>query len=363
LGIGDESMTAGDDDRLERARRDVHVLSHPSVLVVIDLLARLGLRITATTIRERMGAWPTFPSIGLVEIGQMFERWGIPSTAFRAPPDKVTSVRLPVIALLENAGLDGDFDLVVVTAWHDETVELSHPMMGAMAMAWPQFLACWTGVMVAAGFDPAAEEPDFEARREAEVQAAAAWRRAVRIVEDFLDAEECARIIRTCEQAVGFAPSPTVLLRPDGSSVRRSAARTSHTATLADRSPAGFAPLYARAAALIGVETGRIEDFQCVRYDPGQEFKPHVDGLDRSHTLLVYLNDDFAGGETWFPEIDLVVPPKRGSALLFGNFDAAGRAVPWSRHAGLPPREGRKYACNIWARAVGPVAGDAAAKS
>jgi prolyl 4-hydroxylase len=60
------------------------------------------------------------------------------------------------------------------------------------------------------------------------------------------------------------------------------------------------------------------------RYGPGEKHGAHWDTeveLDHGRrtllTFVVYLNDDFEGGETEFPELRAIVTPKRGRALLF----------------------------------------------
>lgn len=60
------------------------------------------------------------------------------------------------------------------------------------------------------------------------------------------------------------------------------------------------------------------------RYEPGQRHGAHWDtvveldgGVQSLLTLVFYLNDDFEGGATDFPELDQRIVPKRGSALLF----------------------------------------------
>lgn len=69
---------------------------------------------------------------------------------------------------------------------------------------------------------------------------------------------------------------------------------------------------------------GANERLRCYRYRPGQRFAPHFDGSfvrsDRELSLvsyLVYLNDDFVGGETAFPLIGRTIVPVTGMALLF----------------------------------------------
>jgi predicted 2-oxoglutarate/Fe(II)-dependent dioxygenase YbiX len=70
---------------------------------------------------------------------------------------------------------------------------------------------------------------------------------------------------------------------------------------------------------------GLNERFRIYRYQPGQRFKPHFDGhfarvADRDEsalTLIVYLNDDFVGGETAFLDYEVTVKPKTGTGLFF----------------------------------------------
>ncbi|MBL0742046.1 prolyl hydroxylase family protein [Chryseolinea lacunae] len=70
------------------------------------------------------------------------------------------------------------------------------------------------------------------------------------------------------------------------------------------------------------VAYGLNELFRFYRYRPGQKFRKHRDASyiksateGSLFTFMIYLNDDFTGGETTFNEI--VVKPKTGSALIF----------------------------------------------
>lgn len=91
-----------------------------------------------------------------------------------------------------------------------------------------------------------------------------------------------------------------------------------------------------------GRAVGLNERFRAYRYSPGQRFAPHFDGAFRRDphevseiTVIVYLNEEFAGGETAFLDLEYVVKPKRGMALLFAHPIL---------HEGCLVREGRKYA-------------------
>ena len=53
-------------------------------------------------------------------------------------------------------------------------------------------------------------------------------------------------------------------------------------------------------------------------------------------TILVWLNEDYEGGETHFPTPGLKLKGRTGDAILFRNTGADGRTDPASGHAGLP---------------------------
>lgn len=70
--------------------------------------------------------------------------------------------------------------------------------------------------------------------------------------------------------------------------------------------------------------TGVHLPLRIYRYEPGQHFGLHqdqsyfrADGAQSLLTFMVYLNDDFEGGETEFPEQAQTIVPATGTALLF----------------------------------------------
>ena len=73
--------------------------------------------------------------------------------------------------------------------------------------------------------------------------------------------------------------------------------------------------------ALVGVN----ERLRCYEYEVGHRFAPHSDGAfvrgedERScYTYMVYLNEDFEGGETrFFVEPEVVIKPRTGASLFF----------------------------------------------
>lgn len=123
--------------------------------------------------------------------------------------------------------------------------------------------------------------------------------------------------------------------------------------------------LQARIEAALGAQVENFEAMALMHYAPGEEFIPHHDYLDpdkpglaedirqrgqRVLTFLVYLSDEYEGGETEFPMLDFSFRGKRGDALVFANVGAAGAPDPKTLHAGRPPISGEKWILSQWIR-------------
>lgn len=109
----------------------------------------------------------------------------------------------------------------------------------------------------------------------------------------------------------------------------------------------------------------RLETPSVLHYAPGQDFKPHYDFLEpatpgfaldikksgqRAATFLIYLNDDYEGGETEFLKLDWRYKGRKGDALLFWNLNTAGEPDRDTMHAGLPTTAGEKWVFSQWLR-------------
>lgn len=113
-----------------------------------------------------------------------------------------------------------------------------------------------------------------------------------------------------------------------------------------------------------------FETPQAMHYSVGQQFRLHHDYLDRQipaqaidiqrrgqriATFLLYLNDDYQGGETDFPQAGVSFRGKKGDALFFTNVSRSGEPDPRSTHAGRPPSAGEKWILSQWIRDRAPL--------
>ena len=162
-----------------------------------------------------------------------------------------------------------------------------------------------------------------------------------------------------CDFLIDAAQSllqPSHVVDPVSGQQRPNPVRTSDASSfpLVFESPALHA-LCRRLAAASGTVVAQGEPLQVLRYRPGEEYRPHFDAINRADnqrmlTFLVYLNDDYQGGETRFLTPGLNVKGRKGDGLLFRNADRAGRPDPASQHAGLPVTAGEKYLASRWIR-------------
>ncbi len=113
-----------------------------------------------------------------------------------------------------------------------------------------------------------------------------------------------------------------------------------------------------RMAAAVGLPVHNMEGPTILHYAVGQEITNHFDFLnpdipnyeeevrrrgERIITFLVYLNDDYGGGETEFPELGVRHKGARREALFFVNALPSGKPDRRMVHAGRPPTSGEKW--------------------
>ncbi len=116
--------------------------------------------------------------------------------------------------------------------------------------------------------------------------------------------------------------------------------------------------LQARMAAACGVTERFMEPPSVLHYSPGQQIQDHYDFVNpatpdyagelarngqRINTFLIYLNDEYEGGETDFPRLAIKHRGSLGEGICFSN--ALADLTPDQRmlHAGRPPTRGEKW--------------------
>jgi prolyl 4-hydroxylase len=114
-----------------------------------------------------------------------------------------------------------------------------------------------------------------------------------------------------------------------------------------------------RLAQIMNVPVEHGEGLHILNYKPGQEYKAHYDYFKskggptnnpRISTLILYLNDVEAGGETYFPHMNLSISPHQGMAVYFEYFYSDPVLNERTLHGGSPVAVGEKWAATMWVR-------------
>jgi len=186
-------------------------------------------------------------------------------------------------------------------------------------------------------------------------------RPTIAVLDNVLGADECDALMRMAvprlerSAVVGVADGANTVMdirTSDGAYFQRSENELIHR-------------IDARATAIMRLPEDHGEGLQVMRYGVGGEYLPHFDyfepdekgsqphlatGGQRVSTLIMYLDDVEAGGETIFPRIDFSYVPRKGQALYFEYTAADGSLDPLSLHGGAPVAKGEKWIVTKWMR-------------
>lgn len=177
-----------------------------------------------------------------------------------------------------------------------------------------------------------------------------------KVHQDFITDEERNYILETAKNSF----TDSIILGGTDTNIRKS-----QTAWLSREDPV-IKPIIERVSKLTGVPHAHAEKLQVVKYQPNGFYNEHHDaacdpgktsyefeqnGGQRKVTMLIYLSDEFEGGATKFPKLDLELKPDKNSGILFYPLQQNGdKCHPNALHAGLPVTSGQKYIANVWLR-------------
>tara|TARA_B100000482_G_scaffold192475_1_gene180976 strand:+ start:148 stop:813 length:666 start_codon:yes stop_codon:yes gene_type:complete len=178
---------------------------------------------------------------------------------------------------------------------------------------------------------------------------------------DFCTLEECNRLCK----AVDKHAQPSVHLDlATGKALPQQNFRRSNTLVLHPADPLCFS-IVERMAGVLEFSPSQAEPPNIIKYQPGDYFKPHVDGFspihfalahsgasdrlvelntagNRTWTLMLYLNDDFIGGQTTFPLMSIAFIAKTGLLVGWKNTHS-NEVIPESLHQSTELISGYKY--------------------
>jgi hypothetical protein len=317
--------------------------------VVYNLISVFDVKISKTTIYHGLTDEPGYPS--LIAIKNFLGKWDFEVAIAEIHSKTLAEVEYPLIAWMKK-----DYYVVLMDCVDNE-IKYIDPKRGWVVEKLNVFVSKWSGIVI----DMVPGEMSFEKDYEEKVESEKIERKKnagglkVSVIDDFLTPEECDYLIELSQPK--YEHSKT-MKNNDGREIHEG--RTSFTAFLNIKDKL-VDDIYAKGARILGIPIENFEYLQCTSYDENQEYRRHHDAFSKTEkdtlkfgqrisTILIYLNDDFTGGGTYFPLIDIRVRPKKGSAAVWHNLLENGERDSDVYHAGLPVIEGKKYISNLWAR-------------
>jgi SAM-dependent methyltransferase len=183
----------------------------------------------------------------------------------------------------------------------------------------------------------------------------------IRVIEDFASPAECRWLVERTRDRL----KPALVFNPEGKHVADPGRTNLGTEFQVPDMDLILEIIRTRIAAATNVPVTVFELTQVLHYSVGQEFKLHIDSFSpdnpqhhdqlgsrgqRIATFLIYLNEEFEGGETDFPKAKVRYRGKTGDAIFWTNVDMNGQPDGMSLHAGLPPSRGEKWVLSQWIR-------------
>jgi prolyl 4-hydroxylase len=177
----------------------------------------------------------------------------------------------------------------------------------------------------------------------------------IKIIDNFLTKEECLELIDM--GTIQMQKATTLGAKIDGY-------RTADNSWLYESTPT-TEKIINFIAKESGLPAENQENIHIVKYDIGGEYKAHHDYFhpneqyykdsmgtagNRPFSFLIYLNHNYTGGETEFPNKKIKVTPREGRMLIWRNMNEDGTLDPESFHAGLPVKTQTKYIAIVWVR-------------
>jgi prolyl 4-hydroxylase len=182
-------------------------------------------------------------------------------------------------------------------------------------------------------------------------------------IYNLLTPEECNEIIQFAKDK-GMHESDVLSYGTDSGTAVNNDYRKSKTAWLQDDDHPLCMRLAQYSEQITTIPRENQEMLQVAHYEPNGKFNEHFDACaydnkdycdkmnnysgQRRSTLLIYLNDDFEGGETEFVQIGLKIKPEKGKGILFWNVDEDENIIEKSKHRGNPVLKGEKWICTKW---------------
>ena len=168
--------------------------------------------------------------------------------------------------------------------------------------------------------------------------------------DEFLNQDDCQRILNLQTE-----------LENSTTSMNRIKDYRKSLVTLVDEEDDVIKKVKKKIVKSFGLSDDGMEKLQLQKYPEGGYYKEHFDAKSEDHfqkdesfsqrkySIIIYLNDDFSGGETIFPKKNISVKPLQGRLLLFSNLlNETNYVHPFSSHLSKKIVRGEKWILSTW---------------
>lgn len=178
-------------------------------------------------------------------------------------------------------------------------------------------------------------------------------------IENFLTKEECDQIVEFSLKEIQSCAGSCKFMKM-------------HPVEIKDESFEIWAKIKNSISEKIQLPLENQEKLLAIRYDVNGSYSEHYDsflkhrensiytnqfyeqsiasGGQRKITVIIYLNDDFTGGETNFPQLKIKIKPEKGKLVFWNNLDENADTNLNMIHAGMPVLNGQKWVLVIYVR-------------
>ncbi len=270
---------------------------------------------------------------------------GFDTQTVELPAEKLAEAPLPALTYLRT---DGPPQAVLLTAYDNHTCRFLHRTKGWVTLPTQQFLVDWLPICLLA-VPTTPPTPQAVSQAEAQLEAARqAYQEQLIYKDDFLDESEINTLLQLAEGKI------------HATNAKVEGYRHHDVALISDVHSPALEAIMAKALALLPTKAAYYpepDEVFVISYGAGMENKAHYDSYGKQEaaeigqvvwTMLMYLTDDYEGGETVFPHLGLEVRGKKGGILCFPDLDAQGQIAPYSLHEGKMVTQGVKQICSFW---------------
>lgn len=153
----------------------------------------------------------------------------------------------------------------------------------------------------------------------------------IRIYSQFVQEDHCDKIIRQIE---GSLHPATQIWKDDKGTIMK---RVGTKRFVYSSAFVVLKEVFDDICTLCDRPRSELDAIQLFRYGVGDSYPTHRDA--KAVSCLIYLNNVECGGETYFPDDQVLIKPSVGTFVTFNNDE---------RHESLPVTKGEKYIMAFW---------------